>query len=110
MQVRDDSIDQLPESIREFVERRTINDGWSWLRIDIWSLTATSAPIYPEDRFQLAMARSISRELSTRDAVRVIHEEEAERWSGMRARDEFTGEAELTEAASRFSLNSLPRK
>ena len=109
VQVREDSIDQLPESLMPYVEPRQINDGWLWLRIDLWSLATTGTPIYPEDRFQLGVARSIAREADLRDGIRIIHEEESDRWTGKSERSEKVGESAMDEVAKRFLLNSSPR-
>ncbi len=109
VQVREDSVDQLPDSVMSYVEPRRINDGWSWLRIDLWSLAATGAPIYPEDRFQLGVARSVGREADLQDDIRIIYEEESDRWTGKRQRSEKSGEAEMAEPGKRFLLNSMPR-
>lgn len=109
MQVREDSVEQLPESLQQFVEPRPFNDGWSWLRIDLWSLAATGTPIYPEDRFQLGVARAVAHEANLRDDIRIIHEEESDRWTGNREHSEIVGESAMDEVAKRFLLNSLPR-
>jgi hypothetical protein len=109
VQVRNDSVDQLPESLRQYIEPRQINDGWSWLRIDLWSLNATDTPIYPEDRFQLAVARSVSQDFKLSDGIRIIHEAQADRWTGKRERTQAIGEAEITELGICFRLNSTPR-
>jgi hypothetical protein len=109
LQVRDDSVDQLPESLQQFVEPRQINDGWSWLRVDLWALSATGTPIYPEDRFQLGVARSVARNFDDLGNLRIIHENESDRWTGKRARTTATDEVENREVESHFSLNTLPR-
>jgi hypothetical protein len=109
VQVRDDSVAQLPESLQQYIEPRKINDGWSWLRIDLWSLNATDTPIYPEDRFQLAVARSVARDFNLRNGIRIIHEEESDRWTAERKRSDNLGDAELSDFAGRFLLNSSPR-
>ena len=109
VQVREDSVEQLPESLQQFVEPRPFSDGWSWLRIDLWSLAATGTPIYPEDRFQLGVARSVAREANLRDDIRIIDEEESDRWTGNRERSEVIGVSEMDEVAKRFLLNSSPR-
>lgn len=108
VQVRDSSIDQLQNSLQSYVEPRQLNDGWSWLRIDLWSLDATGTPIYPEDRFQLGVARAVLQAAGLRDNVRVIHEEEADRWTATRGRTESIGNTEVAEMGLRFSLNSMP--
>ncbi len=106
VQVRDDSVNQLPESLQQFVEPRQINDGWSWLRIDLWSLDATGTPIYPQDRFQWGVARSVAQIFSDRASLRIIHEAEADRWTGKRNRTQVIGEADIAEFGTHFRLNS----
>ena len=109
VQVRDGNIERLPKTMQRYVERRRINDGWSWLRIDLWSLTETGTPVYPEDRFQLAVARAVVSELGQGDEVRIIHEGESDRWTGEREFTEVVGEGEVSKLAKRFRLNTVPR-
>ena len=109
VQVRETSVGQLPEGLEQYVEPRRVNDGWLWLRIDLWSLEATETPIYPEDRFQLGVARWAARESDLRDGIRIIHEEESDRWTGQRKGSEKVGDAGMAELEERFLLNSLPR-
>ncbi|MFT5325493.1 MAG: hypothetical protein ACI8P0_003363 [Planctomycetaceae bacterium] len=109
VQVREDKVERLPKTIRRFVEPRRINDGWFWLRIDLWSLAATGTPIYPEDRFQLAVARSIADDADFGSGIRIIHEGEADRWTGFRERTDAIGEAEIIKWGSHFRLNATPR-
>tara|TARA_R110002072_G_scaffold233795_1_gene391395 strand:- start:78957 stop:80309 length:1353 start_codon:yes stop_codon:yes gene_type:complete len=108
VQVQDDSVEQLPESLMPYIEPRPFNDGWSWLRIDLWSLAATGTPIYPEDRFQLGVARFVAEAAESGNGIRIIHEEEADRWTGKRERKEFQGHAEMSRLAAKFHLNTTP--
>ena len=109
VQVRHDKVERLPKTMQQYVERRRINDGWSWLRIDLWSLTATGTPIYPEDRFQLAVACSVVSESGMGEEVRIIHEGDSDRWTGERELTDVVGEAEISELARKFLLNTTPR-
>ena len=109
VQVHDDSVETLPTPLKKFVEQRTFNDGWSWLRIDYWSLAATGTPLYPEDRFQLGVARFVLQEVESGDGIRIIHEEESDRWTGERNRSDFQGQTEISGLAEKFRLNSKPR-
>lgn len=108
IQVKDDVADELPNSIQSYVEPRQIQDGWSWLRIDRWSLEATGTPIYPEDRFQFGVARFVAREFDLQNRIRLVHEEESDRWSGQRDQRQVEGE-EIHRLAEQFLLNSRPR-
>ena len=109
VQVRDNEVERLPKRILPFVESRRGNDGWLWLRIDLWSLAATGSPIYPEDRFQLGVAVSVTRGFDLRDGIRIIHENESDRWTGIRERTDVSGAAEMADLESRFRLNVKPR-
>jgi len=110
VQVRHDkAAERLPKTMQQYVERRRINDGWSWLRIDLWSLTATGTPIYPEDRFQLAVAYSVVSESGMGDEVRIIHEGESDRWTGERDLTDLVSETEVSRLAKQFRLNTIPR-
>ena len=109
VQVRENVAGQIPEGLEQYVEPRRVNDGWLWLRIDLWSLEATETPIYPEDRFQLGVARRVAREADLRDGIRIIYEEESDRWTGQRKRFEKVGDSGMAELGKRFLLNSSPR-
>ncbi|MDA1164245.1 MAG: hypothetical protein O3B13_14190, partial [Planctomycetota bacterium] len=109
VQVRNDSVDRQPKSLRKYVESRKINDGWSWLRIDLWSLNATGTPIYPADRFQFAIARSIWEDSQFPNSIRVVQESDADRMTGKRDRTQVIDESEIAEFGTRFRLNSMPR-
>ncbi len=109
VRVHDDSVETLPEQMQKFVEQRQLNDGWSWLRIDLWSLAAIGTPLYPDDRFQLGVARFVVHEVEPGDGIRIIHEEEADRWTGERKRNEFLGQTEIGGVAAKFLFNSKPR-
>jgi hypothetical protein len=110
VQISDDSVEQLPQSLQKFVEPRQINDGWSWLRIDRWSLDATGTPIYPQDRFQLGVARLVAQRFHLSGSIRIIHEAQADRWTGKRNRSQAIGEADIAEFGTRFGLNSESRQ
>lgn len=109
VQVRENAVGQLPEGLEQHVEPRRVNDGWLWLRTDLWSLKATETSIYPEDRFQLGVARWAARGADFRDDIRIIYEEESDRWTGQRQRSEKEGGVGMDELGKRFLLNSSPR-
>lgn len=110
VQVRDDSVSALPQPLQRYIESQGISDGWSWLRIDRWCLAATGTPLYPEDRFHLGIALYVAEPADLRGRIRIIYEEEADRWTGERERLVRTGMSAMTEFADRFLLNSSPRE
>lgn len=54
--VRQAARDDLPADMRNFIAQPALLDDWCPVRIDRWSLAVAKAPLYPEDRFQLAVA------------------------------------------------------
>ena len=57
--VDEGSVAQLPQHVQQFLAEPAPLDTWCPVRLDRWSLAITGAPIYPEDRFQLAVVRSV---------------------------------------------------
>jgi hypothetical protein len=57
------SIDRLPESVRPSVRPALLLSDWHPVRLDHWSLAGVRAPLYPEDRFQLAITQLLVADL-----------------------------------------------
>lgn len=53
------SVQFLPETLRPFVQPPMPLQTESVIRIDRWSLDCKYVPVYPEDRFQIAVAREV---------------------------------------------------
>ncbi|MCA9047168.1 MAG: hypothetical protein KDA89_00470 [Planctomycetaceae bacterium] len=73
--IRADAVDDLPETVSPFVLPPPPLDDWCAIRLDRWSLSATGAPLYPEDRFQLAVAADVIRRTTHapgRDSLTVV--------------------------------------
>jgi hypothetical protein len=61
--VRTDAVDQLPDTIQRFVGQPQLLSDWCPVQLDRWSLEAVRAPMYPEDRFNLAIIRQLAAQL-----------------------------------------------
>ena len=55
-----------------------------------WSLQTLGVPIYPQARYQLAVAEKLAREHKLGSAIRVIVRGVSDRWTGERSRAEVT--------------------
>ncbi|MHC4877238.1 MAG: hypothetical protein ACYTGL_12145, partial [Planctomycetota bacterium] len=60
--VAEDAVDRLLPEVQRFVQPRAINDGWMWLRTDLWSIAAVDAPLYPQKRFFVACALAVAQQ------------------------------------------------
>lgn len=65
-----ESIGQLPSSLQPFVAEPAPLEVWHPVRIDLWSLSQTQSPIYPEDRFQLGIAAALGSQLTDPAGIR----------------------------------------
>lgn len=82
-----------------------------WLRVPIehWSLAETRAPIYPQARFQLGVARSLAARIDSEFKVKCIVRSAAARWDGQRLSREYQGRSSIDSAARYYWLSTTPR-
>lgn len=73
----------LPSAAREVARAIDGESGWMELPLDRWSLAEFAAPVYPQARFQLGVASSLSLGLPD-DAIRAKVRSSADRLSGRR--------------------------
>ncbi|MBI1312424.1 hypothetical protein GC176_14125 [bacterium] len=107
--IDEDAIDCLPPDIRHFVQPRAMNDGWSWLRIDLWSIATVDAPLYPQKRFAVACGLAVAQLPGLQDSVRILTESSANPLTGERTAQSFVGQTGLQQLANQFTLNLKSR-
>ncbi|MCH2202532.1 MAG: hypothetical protein MK102_11225 [Fuerstiella sp.] len=109
LQVHSDAIADLPASVALFVSETDPLDEWHTVRIDRWSLAAAGVPMYPQARFQLAIARTVISNLGNDDHVRIrLSTPIGPRW-WQRTTVEFAGKAAIRKAATVCWLNATAR-
>jgi hypothetical protein len=107
--IEPDALQNAPRELRDCIERRRLQDGSAWLRIDQWALTEFHAPIYPQDRLQVGVALAVSRRFQLGDSIRLVIEGPADRFSGERTVTEYIGQAAIKERAADYRLNTEAR-
>jgi len=97
---------QLPDNVQPF-----IRGGGEYRHLDLhrWSFERFTAPSYPQDRYQFAVAVAILNRLAPDAKFILTHESTANRWTGKRKMTELTSREELQTFADRFALNLHPR-
>jgi hypothetical protein len=78
---------KLPPELQPFLEPPAPLDAWRRFRIDRWSLAATRTPVYPEARYQIAVARALAAR-SGLSSVKLVIESAPNRWTGQRTSTE----------------------
>lgn len=101
--------EKLPETVRKFTAKPSSNP-WCKVDIDKWSLNEFNAPVYPQDRFRLGVARAlIDRSKLKPGTFRILMESSANRLAGQRSMREITNQIELDSSLSKFQLNTKSR-
>lgn len=95
--------EQLPEEVRGFL--RDDQQGWRELDLADWSLSSRHAPVYPEDRYQMAVGLSLERWLPGDRSVRFLWRSAANRITGKREERWLRGFDEARQFSNRFFWN-----
>lgn len=99
----------LPTYFSKYLEPAADNDQWLRVRLDRWSLEQLGVPLYPQNRFQIAVADALVQHLngtSRYSSVYVVQHSTANRWTGERTSTSISGLAQLEAARQKFWLNS----
>lgn len=99
---------RVPRQWQPYLAVDAADPRWMRLRIDAWSLASVGVPLYPQQRFQLGVARGVIAALPADLAVRVVLWSAADRHSGQRQSRVLDRES-LATAAPRYWFNSTPR-
>lgn len=104
--VRSRSVASLPPAAQPFVGRPAPLDDWCPVRIDRWSLNVVKAPLYPEDRFQLAVTLQICRDVPETDVQVRMQSARPLYWQGHRVENLSNLEA-IRRRAAEHILNGI---
>ncbi|MBI3839962.1 MAG: hypothetical protein HY288_18730 [Planctomycetia bacterium] len=103
-------VDRLPDRLRTFVSPADDPDEpWMTLRLDRWALDVLGAPIYPQSRYQLGVADAVIARYQLGHRARVIRSGLANRFTGERRQDVFSGLPQLSSGANEYIFNTHPR-
>ena len=100
----------LPDEMRRHISEQVSEEGWVRMDLDQWSLKALRAPIYPEERFQVAVADDVIRRHQIQNAFQLVVESSASRFSGARRQFVIRNLSELETHRRRYLFNSKSRQ
>ena len=104
---RDESI---PAPIRPYLREVSDSPGWQHLDLHTWSLATLDAPLYPQNRFQLGVVRSITDRLPPDVEIRVQLHSQSNRWTGDRSSKELLRRPKIQAEAAKYLLRPAPRR
>lgn len=92
LQVHSSEIESLPI---ELTRDLPATQGWVDIDLEAWSLESRGVPIYPQARYQLALASELAKEYELDDAVRCVVQSVSNRWTGQREETMALGSDEI---------------
>lgn len=112
VQVHADSVTQLPDGLIPHVSEPLPLQDWCNVRLDRWSLQTVGVPLYPQARFQLAVAVAATSGIHDTDHVRAtLTAPDSPRW-WTRVKTEWTSQSQLVDALAdcRFAAVRIPER
>ncbi|MCA9248582.1 MAG: hypothetical protein KDA42_15765, partial [Planctomycetales bacterium] len=104
------ALHRLPAEVRSYLQPVDDSGEYLRLRMDRWSLHATRAPVYPQPRFQYAVAMTVIRESRVASASQVLLLSPASVRSGERDATAAVGAPKMNAIQDRFWFNTTPRR
>ena len=106
IQIHESARNKLSESMGVYLKEDDDGDRWRDLDIEAWSLKQRLAPVYPQARYQLALALELAEERGLDQAIRVKSKSVSDRWNGTRQETFLIGRREIAKAMSAYWLCS----
>jgi hypothetical protein len=107
--VHEASVPSLRPSLKPFIGPAAPLTEWRPIRLDGWSFQTLDCPVYPQERFRLAVARAIAAQTGPL-GIMVRVEGPPDRRTGRRDTVELRGEPELQARCRRIWLNTQSRR
>lgn len=107
--IDDSRVDDLPDAVRQYVGAPELLSEWRPVNLDAWSFSELQCPVYPQERFRIAVALALAREHQLGDDVRVVVGSPPDRWTGERKIRELRGEAALAAECGDYLVNTTAR-
>ena len=108
LEVHQSAIDRLDPVLQACLLEDTDQDGWQVLDLGSWSLSTRRVPVYPQARYQLALAADLARRYGLSDEIRARLSGVSDRWSGKREQVLMRNQKEIEGATEAFWLLSHP--
>ncbi|WP_160149679.1 MauE/DoxX family redox-associated membrane protein [Roseiconus lacunae] len=103
IEVHQSALQKLPASVRDHLQD-TEGDQWYRLKLEPWSFESRLVPIYPQARYQLAIADVLAATYELQQAIRVELRSTSDRWTGKRQSTYLIGTSEVGKARAEYWL------
>ena len=97
-----------PAEFQEYLLEVPDSPGWWQLDLQAWSLDALGVPLYPQNRFQLAVASRVAATISKNLGIRVLLVSPSNRWTGARATEDLSNRPKIDARRAKYLLSAEP--
>ena len=104
VEVHQSVIARLPESLQLLTDDDPDADRWHQLNTGRWSLRVRRVAIYPQARYQLALADLLAARYALQDGIRLRQRSQSDRWTGRRREQLWLGDQEIKRALQQYWL------
>jgi hypothetical protein len=91
-----------------YLEPRRVQTTYEYFRIDRWSIVSSNAPVYPQDRYYVAICLRLY-ETNPNLKMEFVWESASNRWTGKRTQHVLRTKDELLEFSNRYWLGTTAR-
>lgn len=108
VQISSAAVQRLPAAVQPFIQCDAEEHSlWCVVRVDRWSLATLGAPVTPQQRFQIGVARALT-PLVDQYEIRAVVFSTADRWTGRRKEHQLRGSTEIDAAGNRYWFSTTP--
>ena len=107
--IHETRVSDLPGTLQPHVGPPRPLQNWRPVSLDAWSFSELDCPVYPQERYRLAVALALADRAGLGNDVRVVVDGSPDRWSGVRETTVMNGHDEIAERCRRFRVNTRCR-
>ncbi|QDT08030.1 hypothetical protein K227x_64600 [Rubripirellula lacrimiformis] len=105
IQVHRTAVSEFDDSVAALFDPDNDGDGWQTLAMDRWSLQSRKVPIYPQARYQLAIASMFADRHDLGSEIRGRFQGVSDRWTGQRSENFLFNAADIDRARRQYWLS-----
>ncbi len=106
IEIHQSTIEKLPTELQKYIHRDEDGDRWYDFSIKQWALETKGVPIYPQARYQLALADRIATRFQLDRSIRAIEQSVSDRMDGSRTEFRMLNAQEIHDHTGFYSLSS----
>ncbi|MBL4886260.1 MAG: hypothetical protein JKY95_17235 [Planctomycetaceae bacterium] len=110
LSIDESQVDKLPQEYEHLLAPPSFEHSLRKVDLHRWAFEQTNAPGYPEDRFQLAVAKALLARFEIKEGFQIVHLGTSNRLTGKRIKTTINTPEDLEHFLKRFYINTQARE